>query len=307
MDIAAYWLDKGIHGPSQEAFACYTKSIATDPSGRGIPEARFLRGCCYIEGRGTEASPALAFQDFWHAAQDGNTMAREYLGWCYLCGVGVPRNIEAAKKWLEPLARLGFGHSMYLLAMAHEQQGNPIYRRRWMRRASRHGHRAAMYTHGMEFYKKKRYGKALKWWKRGANAGHDYSGLRYAQLLLRLCPEATAHVKDVLKEVGLARAQFILARLYMCDGQGRQAYEVLKAVVRETDHPEAYYLLGVCANLGLGPKSGSIHQFYFFRLAARRGHRQALRACGICFVRGIGTGVNISRGLTMIRASQNVA
>ena len=105
----------------------------------------------YLLGENVPKDSSKAFEFNIEAAQLGYADAILAMGWFYLNGEGVARDIESATKWYRKSARL------------HEPK--------------------AMFSLGQIAYDEKNYSEALRWFKRAIKAGH----MRSTYWLGKLC------------------------------------------------------------------------------------------------------------------------
>lgn len=94
----------------------------------------------YLLGRGVAKDKVRAFALNAEAAHDGHADAILAMGWFYLNGEGVERDIELAKKWY--------------------------------RKSARHGEPRAMFSLGEIAYMERDFPDSLSWFNRAADAGH---------------------------------------------------------------------------------------------------------------------------------------
>ncbi|MCX6957379.1 MAG: tetratricopeptide repeat protein [Verrucomicrobiae bacterium] len=66
---------------------------------KGLPQAYFRYGICYLDGMGVKKDPAEAIQWFRCGALHGNPSAQNALGYAYFVGNGVPKDLVEAYTW----------------------------------------------------------------------------------------------------------------------------------------------------------------------------------------------------------------
>jgi uncharacterized protein len=96
-----------------------------------------------LDGRGVAKDPAEAFRLNADAAGHGYGDAVLAMGWFYLNGVGVARDLDRA--------------------------------RQWYKRSARQGDTRAMFSLGQMAYDARDFAEALRWFERGVDKGHSRS------------------------------------------------------------------------------------------------------------------------------------
>src|SRR5262245_25531929 len=107
------------------------------------PASLYNRSLAYLDGKGVAKDEAKAFSLNAEAAQLRYREAVLAMGWFYLNGVGVERDLEKAQSWY--------------------------------RKSARHGDVRAMFSLGQMAYDQRSYGDALAWFTRAAEKGHPRS------------------------------------------------------------------------------------------------------------------------------------
>jgi uncharacterized protein len=87
------------------------------------------------------------------AARGGHADAVLAMGWFYLNGVGVERDIERAKKWFRESARRGQPKAMYSLGQIAYDERDFSDALMWFTRASRSGHSLSLYWIGKLYWR----------------------------------------------------------------------------------------------------------------------------------------------------------
>ncbi|GBD43881.1 Localization factor PodJL [bacterium HR40] len=102
----------GDSGPQDDAAlrlardrACFRQLQAR--AEQGDPEAMYLLGVCYAQGRGVAADQTAAVDWFKKATVLGHLKAKISLGYCYASGKGVKRDLEIAYILLREAADAG--------------------------------------------------------------------------------------------------------------------------------------------------------------------------------------------------------
>lgn len=88
---------------------------------QGHTLAQYRLGECYAEGKGTERSPAGAFEWFQRAARQNHAPAQYETGMCYLLGKGTAKNSLLALEWLRKAAKQGHAPAQYVLGQCSER------------------------------------------------------------------------------------------------------------------------------------------------------------------------------------------
>lgn len=73
----------------------------------GHPDAQFMLGLMYTDGRGVPADAKQAFQYFLHSAQGGNAQAQHNLAHAYENGTGAGKDAGKALHWYQQAAKQG--------------------------------------------------------------------------------------------------------------------------------------------------------------------------------------------------------
>jgi TPR repeat protein len=131
----------------------------------------------YWLGRGVAKDDQRAFALNAEAAQQGYADAVLAMGWFYLNGVGVERNIERARKWYHDSAGRGEPKAMFSLGQIAYDERDYFDALVWFKRASDAGHNRSLYFigklywrgHGVEQDKK----EAMRYFHRAASSKVD--------------------------------------------------------------------------------------------------------------------------------------
>ena len=286
--VSEYEYDRAQRFPDQ-AFAISNSAVQRwnhEPS-------RLFRGLCLLHGfGGASRNPEAAYRDF---SDCTSVVAQECRAWCEIHGVGVPQDIRKGIQGLLQLGKRGAVACLYL-AIGYHFQRSPYYENLWLLRAAHRGHPEAMTAVAHKYLEVGDIAKARRMFCQAAQRGHLYATYQFA----KLCRDPITSLQILVCLPMIAEAQVYLAeRLIYQYQDGYSAYKVLKPWLRR-QHPEAFYLMGVCAEKKLGPRVGPIFRFYFYSKSASLGHSKGLQACAICYLRGIGTNVNIPKGLDML-------
>lgn len=107
-------LDGGsVPSDPERAFAYFEMAAVS------LVEARFRLGLCYLQGTGTAADPALAYQWLCDAADQGHADATYNVGAMLYNGVGVPADREEALRLYQKAADMGSASGLFRIAYAH--------------------------------------------------------------------------------------------------------------------------------------------------------------------------------------------
>ncbi len=107
----------------------------------------------YFLGNGVPKDNARAFELNAEAAHSGHADAVLAMGWYYLNGEGVERNIELAKKWYRKSARHGDPRAMFSLGeIAYMERDFPDSLS-WFERAADDGHARSIYWIGKHHWR----------------------------------------------------------------------------------------------------------------------------------------------------------
>ena len=117
------------------------------------PSYLYNRSLESLDGQGAPEDAQKSFLLNARAAESGMRDAVLAMGWFYLNGVGVERNVE--------------------------------YARRWYRKSARQGDPRAMFSLGQMAYDERHYADALVWFRRAAGKGHAKSFFWIGKLFWR--------------------------------------------------------------------------------------------------------------------------
>jgi TPR repeat protein len=98
-----------------------------------------------LAGDPTAGDPKRSFELNAAAAANGHREAVLAMGWYYLGGVGVPRDVELAKQWYRKSAQQKDARAMFSLGQLACVQGRPDEALPWFQRASSEGHARSFY------------------------------------------------------------------------------------------------------------------------------------------------------------------
>ncbi|KAG0289920.1 hypothetical protein BGZ96_006607 [Linnemannia gamsii] len=239
------------------------------------PEAQFRLGALYAKGTGVPLDDNMALIWYTKAAEQGVELAQLAVGIQYQQGHnGMPPDRPKALIWLHKAAAKGNPDAQHLIGMycysEYSQGGGRGFRANyakameWFLKAATNERRphagaqeniAFLYLGGRGVAKD--YAKAKEWYHKSMMATPSKDG------------------KD------LARYYYIIGNLHYLGGPGmaqdyREAMTwFMKAV--EAGHVEACYMMGLCCERTNPNGEGDRSAMEWFRLAAVKGHRKALR------------------------------
>ena len=147
-------------------------------------DSLYCRSLDYLLGRGVPKDEHRSFALNAEAADRGHSDAVLAMGWFYLNGVGVERDLERARRWYRDSARRSEVRAMFSLGQIAYEERDYSEALIWFRRASDAGHHRSLYFlgrhywrgHGVEQDKR----EAMRYFHRAAN--HK---VREAQRVLR--------------------------------------------------------------------------------------------------------------------------
>lgn len=116
------------------------------------PDRLYSRSIRSIESN-TEAGNRLAFSLNQEAALLGHNDAILSMGWFYLNGIGIDRDIELARKWYRRSARRGSSAAMFSLGHIEELEGEFPSARDWYEMAAKRGDADAWYRLGRLYWR----------------------------------------------------------------------------------------------------------------------------------------------------------
>jgi len=108
-----------------------------------------------LEGKGVPEDLRKSFALNAKAAHGGHGEAVLAMGWYYLGGVGVGRDLVLARKWYRESARRGEPRAMFSLGRIALEEQDFSEAFTWFRRAVDHGHARSLYWLGRHYWKGK--------------------------------------------------------------------------------------------------------------------------------------------------------
>ena len=106
-----------------------------------------------LNGHGVAKDEELSFRLNAEAAEEGHADAVLAMGWFYHSGVGVPRDIERARRWYRDSARRGDTRAMFSLGQIAYDEGDYSNALVWFRRASDARHHRSLYFIGRHYWR----------------------------------------------------------------------------------------------------------------------------------------------------------
>jgi len=254
----------------------------------GDASAQFSLGKAYEDGNGVQQNDESAVKWYQKAADQGNAEAENRLGVMYRLGKGVSPDKEEAVRWYRKAAKQGNPQAMFNLGASYyngdgvavdddtscawfvlaQDAGNPAADEAVRRARSEHSGMllaafvriAEMYQAGNELPKDSV--KALRWYRKAADAGDPRSAVTVADLLLSSGRTLTQH------EYAEARRR--------CEDSANQKYA-----------PGAY-CAGLIHKRGLGVAKDPSESAQWFARAADLGHSRAAFELGEAYWKGDG-------------------
>lgn len=113
----------------------------------------YNRSIALYFGQGVARDERRCFALTARAAKGGHSGAVLALGWCYLNGVGIDRNIEKAKQWYRKSARRGDSRAMFSLGQIAYYERDYSDAFRWFTRATEKGHDLSLYWLGKQYWR----------------------------------------------------------------------------------------------------------------------------------------------------------
>jgi TPR repeat protein len=106
-----------------------------------------------LQGHGVAKDERRAFALNAEAAYGGHADAVLAMGWFYLNGVGVERDIDQARKWYRKSARRGQQKAMFSLGQIAYDERHFSDALNWFTRASKAGHVRSLYWLGKLYWR----------------------------------------------------------------------------------------------------------------------------------------------------------
>jgi hypothetical protein len=116
-------------------------------------ERDYYQSLNYLLGRGVMKDEKRSFALNEKVARSGHGDAVLAMGWFYLNGVGVERDLEAAEKWYRKSARHGDSRAMFSLGQIFYDRRDFFVAFDWFQRASTGGHARSLYWQGKLYWR----------------------------------------------------------------------------------------------------------------------------------------------------------
>ena len=294
--LAAYWYAKAAAQEDADVIKWFRKSASS-----GDAQIKFLVGLMYLEGRGATIKAdqkqaqkyfSQALKGFQTGADKNNAASMAGLANMYSKGVGVPQNLNEARKWYLKAAELGDANAQYQIA--------------------------AMYAKGQGVSKDTK--QAQMWCQRAVAQGLEAAGPLANELAKQMAQQAAqeqaaqkqeqatqnkARLDSLIAqaEQGNADAQAELGRQYLnVDQDYKRALEWFKKSA-DKGNAVAQNGLGVMYQHGLGVKQDSVEAVKWFKLSAAQNNEKALYNLGMCYYQGTGVAKDDMEAFSLIKQS----
>ena len=116
-------------------------------------DSLYCRSLDYLLGRGVPKDEHHSFVLNLEAADRGHRDAVLAMGWFYLNGVGVERDLARARRWYRDSARRGEVRAMFSLGQIAYEEHDYSEALTWFRRASDAGHHRSLYFIGRHYWR----------------------------------------------------------------------------------------------------------------------------------------------------------
>ena len=188
------------HAEAQEALGClyefaekpdyrrarkwYARAAAQRSS--DAPDAAYRLGYLYEKGLGGKKDIQKACQLYRKAAKNGHADAQRALGYCYEKGLGLHKNYAKARKWSARAALQADATACNNIGFLH-YNGKGVRRskklaKKWYKLAARAGSILALSNLGVLYEDAGRLKKAVRYYRRAAEAGNKYAAKQLKRL-----------------------------------------------------------------------------------------------------------------------------
>ena len=188
------------HAEAQEALGClyefaekpdyrrarkwYARAAAQRSS--DAPDAAYRLGYLYEKGLGGKKEIQTAYRLYRRAAQNGHADAQRALGYLYEKGLGLPQNHAKARKWYTRAALQADATACNNLGFLY-YNGKGMRRskklaKKWYKLAARAGSIIALSNLGGLYEDAGRLKKAVRYYRRAAEAGNKYAAKQLKRL-----------------------------------------------------------------------------------------------------------------------------
>lgn len=150
------------------------------------PDAAYRLGYLYEKGLGGKKDMQTACLLYRKAAKTGNPDAQRALGYLYEKGLGLPQNYAKARKWYARAALQADATACNNLGFLH-YNGKGVRRsksqaKKWYKLAARAGSIRALSNLGILYKDAGRLKKAVRYYRRAAEAGNKYAAKQLRRL-----------------------------------------------------------------------------------------------------------------------------
>ena len=177
----------------------YCASFAADPAEasaayrsyrqlaeKGCPDGWFGLGRARQYGYGVKPNPEKAEKYYRRAAKNGHADAQRALGYCYEKGLGLPENHAKARKWYARAALQADATACNNMGFLY-YNGKGVRRskslaKKWYKLAARAGSILALSNLGVLYEDAGRLKKAVRYYRRAAEAGNKYAAKQLKRL-----------------------------------------------------------------------------------------------------------------------------
>ena len=188
------------HAEAQESLGClyefaekpdyrrarkwYTRALKQHSS--DTPDAAYRLGWLYERGLGGKKDIQKAYQLYRKAAKAGCAEAQRALGYLYDKGLGLPRSYAKAYKWYARAALQADETSCNNIGVLyHDGKGvrhSKSLAKKWYKLAARAGSIRALSNLGIRYEDAGRLKKAVRYYRRAAEAGNKYAAKQLKRL-----------------------------------------------------------------------------------------------------------------------------
>lgn len=254
---------------------------------RGVIEQEIRLGAAYFTGRGVPQNLELAAHWYERAANAGDPLAQNQIGYFYQVGIGVPRDSARAAQWYQRSAANGFLKAKVNLAIAYlwgigvRKDENMAFEQLRDAAAKKSGLADAylgdMYYFGIGVTADPK--EARNCYEKGAHLKDSFAEFRYATLLsMGNAPDAdlikAAKLFREAAKDGLVPAQFALGLLLVNHPElPAQEGEAIYNLQNSSDAGiwKSSVILGVLYRDGRGVDRNPSRAYYYFQLAQLQG------------------------------------
>lgn len=150
------------------------------------PDAAYRLGCLYEKGLGGKKDMQTACRLYRYAAKNGHADAQRALGYLYDKGLGLPRSYAKAYKWYARAAlQVDETACNNIGVLYHDGKGvrcSKSLAKKWYKLAARAGSIRALSNLGDLYEDAGRLKKAVRYYRRAAEAGNKYAAKQLKRL-----------------------------------------------------------------------------------------------------------------------------